>query len=154
VAAKFVLEKDAAGRFRFRLMSQGRVLANSESYTTKRAAQNAIASIRTTAPGAQIDDGTQAASTKTRAVKSRSVAKKLEAVVEAPIRKARSAAKSLVAATTGSDTTTSAEAPAKRAPAKRAPAKRAPAKRAPAKPVAKAVKRVAKTARAAKAAKK
>jgi DNA-binding protein HU-beta len=135
VAAKFVLEKDAAGRFRFRLMSQGRVLANSESYTTKRAAQNAIASIRTTAPGAQIDDGTQAAATtKVRAVRSRTVAKKLESAVEGPIRKARSTAKSLVAATTGSDKTSAAttgtEAPAKRAPAKRAPAKRAPAKRA------------------------
>jgi uncharacterized protein YegP (UPF0339 family) len=129
VAAKFVLEKDADGRFRFRLISQGRVLANSESYTTKRAAQNAIASIRTTAPGAQIDDGTQPDTAKPRAVKSRSVATKLESVVEAPRRKARSTAKSLIAAATASEnssaaTTTAAEAPATPAPAKRARAKR------------------------------
>jgi uncharacterized protein len=73
VAAKFVLEKVTGGRFRFRLMSQGRILASSESYTTKRAAQNAIASIKTTAPGAQIDDATQTDAGKGRAVKSRAI---------------------------------------------------------------------------------
>jgi uncharacterized protein len=120
VAAKFVLEKDAASRFRFRLMSQGRILASSESYTTKRAAQNAIASIRTTAPGAQIDDTTQAAAGEVRAVKSRSVAKKLESVVAVPRRRGRSTAKSLVAPATrpvkrSGRATKAAKTPAKRA---------------------------------------
>jgi uncharacterized protein len=59
VAAKFVLEKDPAGRFQFRLVSQGRVLASSESYTTKRAAQNAIASVKSGAASATVDDTTQ-----------------------------------------------------------------------------------------------
>jgi uncharacterized protein YegP (UPF0339 family) len=59
VAAKFVLEKDPAGRFLFRLVSQGRVLASSESYTTKRAAQNAIASVKSGAASATVDDSTQ-----------------------------------------------------------------------------------------------
>ncbi|HEY2304018.1 MAG TPA: DUF1508 domain-containing protein [Acidimicrobiales bacterium] len=61
MAAKFVLEKDPAGRFRFRLVSQGRVLATSESYTTKRAAQNAIASVKSGAASATVDDATQPA---------------------------------------------------------------------------------------------
>jgi len=59
VAAKFVLEKDPAGRFQFRLVSQGRVLASSESYTTKRAAQNAIASVKSGAASATVEDTTQ-----------------------------------------------------------------------------------------------
>lgn len=59
MAAKFVLEKDPAGRFQFRLVSQGRVLASSESYTTKRAAQNAIASVKSGAASATVDDTTQ-----------------------------------------------------------------------------------------------
>ena len=57
MATKFVLEKDSAGRFRFRLLSQGRVLASSESYTTKRAAQNAIASVKSGAGGAVVVSG-------------------------------------------------------------------------------------------------
>lgn len=59
MAAKFVLEKDPAGRFQFRLVSQGRVLASSESYTTKRAAQNAIASVKSGAATATVEDTTQ-----------------------------------------------------------------------------------------------
>ena len=121
MAAKFVLEKDAASRFRFRLMSQGRILASSESYTTKRAAQNAIASIRTTAPGAQIDDATQsvAVAGKLRAVKSRSVAKKLESVVAVPRRRSRSTAKSLVAPATRSAHSAGRATKAAKAPAQR-----------------------------------
>jgi uncharacterized protein YegP (UPF0339 family) len=108
VAAKFVLEKDAAGRFRFRLMSQGRVLASSESYTTKRAAQNAIESIRTTAPAAQVDDGTQPAAGKVRVAKSTNVAKKVESVVEVPKRKARSARAAVSKAASKASKTTKA----------------------------------------------
>lgn len=119
MAAKFVLEKDAGNRFRFRLMSQGRILASSESYTTKRAAQNAIASIRTTAPGAQMDDTTQADAGKVRAVKSRSVAKRLESVVAVPRRRGRSTAKSLIAPATRPAKSSGRVAKAAKAPAKR-----------------------------------
>jgi len=115
VAAKFVLEKDAAGRFRFRLMSQGRVLASSESYTTKRAAQNAIESIKTTAPGAQVDDGTQPAAGKVRAAKSGNVAKRSQPVIErsepaieVPKRKARSTKATATKATAKASKTTKA----------------------------------------------
>jgi uncharacterized protein YegP (UPF0339 family) len=76
VAAKFVLEKDPAGRFRFRLVSQGRVLASSESYTTKRAAQNAIASVKAGAGSATVDDTTQPAAPERTAGRKAPTAKK------------------------------------------------------------------------------
>ena len=93
MAAKFVLEKDPSGRFRFRLVSQGRVLASSESYTTKRAAQNAIASVKSGAASAPVEDTTQPetpdSAAKRRPAKS---VKKLESVVEAVKRTAAAVA--------------------------------------------------------------
>jgi DNA-binding protein HU-beta len=130
VAAKFVLEKVAGSGFRFRLMSQGRVLASSESYTTKRAAQNAIASIRTTAPSAQIDDATQSDSTKGRAVKSTTVAKKPASVVPVRGPRRRSTAKALSAPAVAEATSAAADTAAATAPAK-APAKRTTKRTAP-----------------------
>jgi uncharacterized protein YegP (UPF0339 family) len=100
VAAKFVLEKDPAGRFQFRLVSQGRVLASSESYTTKRAAQNAIASVKSGAATATVEDTTQpetpvgAPSRPVRGAKKleEKLEERLESVVKAVRRKAVAAA--------------------------------------------------------------
>ena len=98
MAAKFVLEKDPAGQFRFRLMSQGRVLSSSGAYSTKRAAQNAIASVQATAPGAKIDDTTQASTPNVAKVAAKKVAKALDSVVKTPRRRGSSTAEALVAA--------------------------------------------------------
>ena len=118
MATKFVLEKDAAGRFRFRLLSQGRVLASSESYTTKRAAQNAIASVKSGASGAVIDDTTAPAAPEKapgRPAKTAKTAEKTVKAVKAVRKRAAAASKA-------------ASAPA--APAKRAPRKAAKRKAA------------------------
>ena len=59
MAGKFELFKDAGGKFRFRLKaSNGQVIASSEAYNTKRAAQSGIESVKTQAPGAPVDDQT------------------------------------------------------------------------------------------------
>jgi uncharacterized protein YegP (UPF0339 family) len=107
VAAKFVLEKGTGGSFRFRLMSRGRVLATSETYSTKRAAQNAIASVQSGVSGATVEDATEtrpsrAASRKAAPVakaarKARKVAKRMDSVVKTAKRAAPSSARSLVA---------------------------------------------------------
>jgi uncharacterized protein YegP (UPF0339 family) len=107
VAAKFVLEKGTGGSFRFRLMSQGRVLATSETYSTKRAAQNAIASIQSGVSAATVEDATETRSSRAAlrkaspvgkaARKATKVAKRVESVVKTAKRAAPSSAKSLVA---------------------------------------------------------
>jgi uncharacterized protein len=57
---KFELYQDKAGKFRFRLKaSNGQVIAASEAYETKKAAQNGIASVQKNAPTAKIDDQTE-----------------------------------------------------------------------------------------------
>jgi len=124
VATKFVLEKDSAGRFRFRLLSQGRVLASSESYTTKRAAQNAIASVKTGAGAAVIDDTTAPPvpeKASGRPAKVAKVAEKSAKAVRAvkAVKKRASAASKAAAAP--------APAPAKRAPRKTAAKRKAAA---------------------------
>ncbi len=59
VAGKFELFKDVGGKFRFRLKAgNGQVIASSEAYETKAAAQNGIKSVRTNAPTGRIDDQT------------------------------------------------------------------------------------------------
>jgi uncharacterized protein YegP (UPF0339 family) len=121
VATKFVLEKDPAGRFRFRLLSQGRVLASSESYTTKRAAQNAIASVKSGASGAVIDDTTAppaAEKAPGRPAKAAKAAKVATKAVKAVKKRATKAAKAASAPA-------AAPAPAKRAPRKTAKRKAA-----------------------------
>lgn len=51
MAGKFVLNKGASGQFRFVLKaSNGETILASEHYTTKAAAENGIASVRTNAP--------------------------------------------------------------------------------------------------------
>jgi uncharacterized protein YegP (UPF0339 family) len=94
VAAKFVLEKDPAGRFRFRLVSQGRVLASSESYTTKRAAQNAIASVKSGAASATVDDATQPETSERAPGRPAKAAKKRPAGVKKAVTRKQAAATS------------------------------------------------------------
>ena len=55
MAAKFEVYKDKAGEFRFRLKAEnGETIAVSEGYTTKSACKNGIASVKRTAPVAEI----------------------------------------------------------------------------------------------------
>lgn len=58
MAGKFVLKK-SGDQFMFNLKAgNGEVVATSERYTTKQAALNGIASVKTSAPGASTDDQT------------------------------------------------------------------------------------------------
>lgn len=59
MAAKFVLKKDASGKFRFNLLSgNGQVIATSETYETRSAAMNGIESVQRNAPEAETADQT------------------------------------------------------------------------------------------------
>jgi len=59
VAGKFELFKDVGGKFRFRLKAgNGQIIASSEAYETKAAAQNGVKSVRTNAQTGRIDDQT------------------------------------------------------------------------------------------------
>jgi uncharacterized protein YegP (UPF0339 family) len=61
MAAKFVLKKGSTGKFHFNLVApNGQVIATSESYESKAAAQNGIESVKKNAGAAQIDDQTSA----------------------------------------------------------------------------------------------
>ncbi len=60
MAAKFVVKKGTTGKFRFILLStNGKVIATSETYETKRACLAGIESVRKNAPNATIDDQTK-----------------------------------------------------------------------------------------------
>ncbi|WP_411822322.1 YegP family protein [Leptospira sp. 'Mane'] len=55
MAAKFEIYKDKAGEFRFRLKAgNGEVIATGEGYSSKKACENGIESIRKNAPIAEI----------------------------------------------------------------------------------------------------
>ncbi|MFD7011682.1 YegP family protein [Rhodococcus jostii] len=57
MTAKFELFKDTAGQFRFHLKAaNGEIIAASQGYTTKAAAQNGITSIKANAGAAPIED--------------------------------------------------------------------------------------------------
>jgi uncharacterized protein YegP (UPF0339 family) len=59
VDAKFEINKDKAGEFRFRMVAvNGEVIAVSEGYTTKDNVLNGIASVKTNAAAAVIEDNT------------------------------------------------------------------------------------------------
>lgn len=59
MAGKFEIYKDKSGAFRFRLKAgNGEIIAVSESYKTKSGATNGIASVKTNAPSATVDDQT------------------------------------------------------------------------------------------------
>ncbi|HEY6531208.1 MAG TPA: DUF1508 domain-containing protein, partial [Acidimicrobiales bacterium] len=56
---RFELFKDVGGKFRFRLRAaNGQIIASSEAYESKAAAQKGITSVRTNAPTGRIDDRT------------------------------------------------------------------------------------------------
>jgi uncharacterized protein YegP (UPF0339 family) len=128
VAAKFVLEKDSAGRFQFRLVSQGRVLASSESYTTKRAAQNAIASVKSGAATATVEDTTQPETPAAAPGRPVKAAKKLEEKIEEKLESVVKAVRRKTAAAVAPDPIVApAPAPATR---KRASGRKGAAKKA------------------------
>jgi uncharacterized protein YegP (UPF0339 family) len=55
-----VVKKGTTGRFRFNLLAtNGKVIATSETYETKRACLAGIESVRKNAPNATIDDQTE-----------------------------------------------------------------------------------------------
>jgi uncharacterized protein YegP (UPF0339 family) len=59
MAGKFELYKDSRGEFRFRLKAgNGEVIASSEGYSSKSAAQNGIDSVKRNAPDAEVVDQT------------------------------------------------------------------------------------------------
>jgi len=59
MAGKFVLKKGSSGKFHFNLQAgNGQVIATSETYESKSAALNGIESVKTNAPGAEVDDQT------------------------------------------------------------------------------------------------
>jgi uncharacterized protein YegP (UPF0339 family) len=59
MAGKFELYEDKSGGFRFRLKAgNGEVIASSESYKTKAAAENGIESVKKNAGDATVDDQT------------------------------------------------------------------------------------------------
>ena len=62
MAGKFVLSKERAGAYRFALLaSNGKVVAVSEAYSTKRSALGGIASVRRHAAGARLVDESEPA---------------------------------------------------------------------------------------------
>ena len=59
MAGKFVLKTDAQGKYRFNLVAgNGQVIAQSQAYKEKDSALGGIASVRTHAAEAEIDDQT------------------------------------------------------------------------------------------------
>ena len=63
MAAKYVIKKGTTGKFRFNLLStNGKVIATSEAYETKRACLAGIESVRKHAAKAVVDDTTAASS--------------------------------------------------------------------------------------------
>jgi uncharacterized protein YegP (UPF0339 family) len=57
---KFEMYKDAAGKFRFRLVApNGEIIATGEAYQSKDACKKGIESVKTNAPKAEIVDKTQ-----------------------------------------------------------------------------------------------
>lgn len=59
MSGKFVLKKNMLGKFQFNLLaSNGQVIATSEAYNSKAAAENGIRSVKENAPRATIDDQT------------------------------------------------------------------------------------------------
>ena len=59
MAGKFVLKTDAQGKYRFNLVAaNGQIIAQSQAYKEKDSALNGIASVRSNAADAEIDDQT------------------------------------------------------------------------------------------------
>ncbi len=69
--AKYVLKKGSTGKFRFNLFAaNGKVIATSEAYESKRAAMLGIDSVRKSAGAPLVDETQPAATKKTAAAKS------------------------------------------------------------------------------------
>jgi len=61
MAGKFVLKKGTSGKYHFNLLAgNGQVIATSEAYERKQSALNGIESVKENAPGAGVDDQTDA----------------------------------------------------------------------------------------------
>jgi uncharacterized protein YegP (UPF0339 family) len=59
MAARFVITKKPGGQYHFVLKAaNGEIIATSENYTTKAAAQNGIESVKSNAKAARVDDET------------------------------------------------------------------------------------------------
>lgn len=59
MAGKFEIFQDQGGKYRFRLKAgNGQVIATSQGYSTKKACNNGIESVRKNAPVAPVDDAT------------------------------------------------------------------------------------------------
>jgi uncharacterized protein YegP (UPF0339 family) len=57
MAGKFVLARASNGKFHFNLLAgNGQIIATSQLYANKEAAENGIESVRTNAPGAIVED--------------------------------------------------------------------------------------------------
>jgi uncharacterized protein YegP (UPF0339 family) len=55
--AKFEINKDKAGKYRFNLIAaNGEIIASSEAYESKDSCKNGIQSVKTNAPTAEIVD--------------------------------------------------------------------------------------------------
>ena len=60
VEPKFEIYKDAAGKFRFRIVApNGEIIAVSETYESKNGCQNGIESLKKNAPRAIVQDRSQ-----------------------------------------------------------------------------------------------
>ena len=95
--AKFVLKKDKGGKFRFNLLAtNGQVIASSEAYNTKIAANNGISSVKKNAAGATVVDSTLAAPAAKKAAPARKAAVKKAAPAKKAV-PAKAAAKKVVA---------------------------------------------------------
>jgi uncharacterized protein len=59
MAGKFVVKQGSSGKYHFNLVApNGQVIATSEAYERKQSALNGIESVKTNAPGAQVEDET------------------------------------------------------------------------------------------------
>ena len=59
MAGKFVIKKGQSGKYHFNLEAgNGQVIATSEHYESKRAAEHGIESVRANAPEAKVEDET------------------------------------------------------------------------------------------------
>ena len=56
MAHKFEIYKDNAGEFRARFKYNSEVMFSTQGYSSKASAQNAIDSIKTNGPGAEVED--------------------------------------------------------------------------------------------------
>ena len=128
--AKFVLKKDKGGKFRFNLLAtNGQVIASSEAYNTKIAANNGISSVKKNAPVAVVVDSTLAVPAAKKAP-AKVAAKKAAPARKAVAKKASAKAAVKAPAKAPANAAVKKAAPVRKAVAKKAPARKAPAKRA------------------------